>query len=86
MKCWAVVGCEEMKILVAANVALGVQDSGRVMERSMSQDGSVGRTLNGFGRGPDLYRERMRPHLGTRKRRSVLNKETSEKRPETSEK
>jgi hypothetical protein len=53
-----------MKILVAAKVALGVQDSGRVMERSMSQDGSVGRTLNGLGRGPDLYRERMRPHLG----------------------
>jgi hypothetical protein len=64
MKCWAVAGWEEMKILVAAKVALGVQDSGRVMERSMSQDGSVGRTLNGLGRGPDLYRERMRPHLG----------------------
>lgn len=52
-----------MKILVAAKVALGVHDSGRVMERSISQDGRVGRTLNGFGNGPDLYRERMSAHL-----------------------
>lgn len=48
---------------MAAKVAFGVQDSGRVMDRSMSQDGSVGRTLNGLGKGPDLYRERIRAHL-----------------------
>jgi hypothetical protein len=66
MKCCAVAGWEETKIFVAAKVALGVQDSGRVMESSISQDGSVGRTLNGLGRGPDLYRERIRAHLGTR--------------------
>lgn len=30
----------------------------------MSQDGSVGRTLKGLGKGPDLYRERIRAHLG----------------------
>ena len=52
--------------MVAAKVALGVQDSGRVMERSKSQDGSVGSTLNGLGKGPDLYRERIRAHLRKR--------------------
>ena len=66
MKCCAVSGWDETKILVAAKVALGVHDSGRVIESSISQDGSVGRTLNGLGRGPDLYRDRIRPHLGAR--------------------
>lgn len=54
-----------MKILVAAYMAFGVHLSGCVIERRVSHCGSVGSTLKGFGRGPDLYRERRKAILMT---------------------
>lgn len=39
---------------VAANMALGVQFSGRVIARRVSQAGIVGRILKGLGNLPDL--------------------------------
>lgn len=41
------------------------QRSGRVICRMSSQWGICGRILNGFGKGPDLYRARMSPILAT---------------------
>ena len=63
MNSCAMCGLEEMKILVAAYTVLGVHLSGRVIESNVCQCGRVGRILNGFGRGPDLYRERSNPTL-----------------------
>ena len=53
-KIWAVCGFAEMKIRVAAKVALGVQSSGRVMATRVSQAGIVGRILKGLGNLPLL--------------------------------
>lgn len=53
-KVCAVRGSLEMKIRVAAKVALAVQSSGRVMATSVSQAGIVGRILKGLGSLPLL--------------------------------
>jgi hypothetical protein len=50
----AVCGFDEMKMRVAANMAFGVQFSGRVMERRVSHAGIEGRILKGLGSLPDL--------------------------------
>lgn len=63
MNSWATIGRDEIKILVAAKTALPVHDSGRVISRSVGHCGIDGRILKGFGRGPDLYRERIMPTL-----------------------
>jgi hypothetical protein len=53
-KICAVCGLDEMKIRVAAYMELGVQLSGRVIARSVSQAGMVGRILKGLGSLPAL--------------------------------
>jgi hypothetical protein len=53
-KICAVCGFPEMKMRVAAKVALGVQLSGRVIATRVSQAGIVGRILKGLGSLPLL--------------------------------
>lgn len=63
-KSWACGGFMlDMKILVAARHAWGVQFSGLVRASIRAQAGRVGITLNSFGRGPDLYLCRNCPSL-----------------------